>query len=71
MLYKVLENFTATVIDQATPEGKQRSFRKMERIAGEKKEIHQNGVACNFVADDFLVIGVPLSAIAPDGKARS
>lgn len=70
MLYKVQESFSCLCITADNPEGKIRSFRKTERIMGDKKEIHADSKSCNFVADDFLAIGVPLQAISPDGRAK-
>lgn len=68
MMFKVLKDFSCTVVDANAPEGKLRKFRRQERIAGEKKEIHSDNRHCNFMANDFLAIGMPLDAISPDGR---
>lgn len=68
MLWKITEPFTCMVITNDHPEGTVRSFRRQERLLGEKKEIWSCGTKVNFMSEDYLALGVPLSALVPDGK---
>lgn len=70
MLFKVLSDFTCLTIDVNNPQGRERRFKRHERIAGEKKDVWADGQKCNFMSDDFLALGVPMSAITVDGNYR-
>lgn len=71
MLFKVINDFECVIINADNPQGIRKRFRRQERVAGEKKEIWADNVHCNFMSQDWLALGMPLSSIVPDGQYRA
>lgn len=70
MLYKILNDFTAIIIDSEHPDGRERRFRRQERVAGERHQLWTDSVHCNFINQDWYGIGFPLASLTPDGNMK-